>query len=276
MNSTFNKIVLILMLALTVMIVGCEADAFREAAREGTQEAMEEYLEEYPDGKYSDRARDVIEKMKLNKALNENTVEAYNRFLQQYPESEFYDEVKAQRDHVLKEISRNLSVEEMQEVIIRVKTTSGTFSFDLLPEAAPEHSRNIIYLSLINFYRNQRINLVAPGRMVQMGDPRGDGLGGPGYMIPMEENDLKQERGSVSMWHYPNEPDTAGSQFFITLVDMPGLDGKYTVFGKVTEGMDVLEKISESEVKGEKGRKSRTPLTPIYIENMEPVGLELN
>jgi cyclophilin family peptidyl-prolyl cis-trans isomerase len=87
---------------------------------------------------------------------------------------------------------------------------------------------------------------VQPGALVHGGDPKGDGSGGPGYTIKAEFNKQKHVRGAVAMARLV-APDTAGSQFYITLANAPELDGQYTVFGKVTSGMDVVDKIALSD-----------------------------
>jgi peptidylprolyl isomerase/peptidyl-prolyl cis-trans isomerase B (cyclophilin B) len=91
---------------------------------------------------------------------------------------------------------------------------------------------------------------VEKGLLIQGGDPNGDGRGGPGYTIKAEFNSQKHIAGTVAMARR-QEPDTAGSQFYICLVPLPSLDGKYTVFGQVIEGMDVVNKVQ----KGDKMKK---------------------
>ena len=92
------------------------------------------------------------------------------------------------------------------------------------------------------FYDGLVFHRVEPGFVVQGGDPKGDGTGGPGYKVKAEFNKQKHVRGVVAMAR-SNDPDSAGSQFYITLAPANFLDGKYTVFGKVTSGMDVVDKI---------------------------------
>ena len=105
--------------------------------------------------------------------------------------------------------------------------------------------KNFIYLVQRGFYDGLTFHRVLPGFMAQGGDPKGDGTGGPGYSIPCEcfqPNHRLHFRGSLSMAKSQN-PDTGGSQFFITFLPTRQLDGKHTVFGRVIGGMDVLAKI---------------------------------
>lgn len=125
----------------------------------------------------------------------------------------------------------------------------GTIKIELYPEVAPNTVKNFISLVNHNFYDGLIFHRVIPGFMIQGGDPLGSGMGGPGYSIKGEfsqnrfKNDLKHERGVISMAR-SMMPDSAGSQFFIMHQDAPHLDGAYAAFGKVTEGMDVVDRIA--------------------------------
>ncbi|MFP4016006.1 MAG: peptidylprolyl isomerase [Halanaerobiales bacterium] len=122
---------------------------------------------------------------------------------------------------------------------------------ELYPEIAPNTVRNFISLVEQDFYDGVIFHRVIPGFMIQGGDPEGTGMGGPGYSIPGEfsingfDNDLKHTRGVISMAR-SQHPDSAGSQFFIMHKDAPHLDGQYAAFGKVIEGMDVVDKIANT------------------------------
>lgn len=122
---------------------------------------------------------------------------------------------------------------------------------ELYPEKAPETVENFIKLANEGFYDGLIFHRVIPGFMIQGGCPDGTGMGGPGYTIKGEftangfKNDLKHERGVLSMARAMN-PDSAGSQFFIMTTTSPHLDGQYASFGRVTEGMDVADKIVNS------------------------------
>ncbi|GAB4336354.1 MAG: hypothetical protein Kow0037_17520 [Calditrichia bacterium] len=121
------------------------------------------------------------------------------------------------------------------------KTSKGEFVMELRPDKAPVTVANFLDLVRSGFYNNLTFHRVVPGFVVQGGDPRGDGWGGPGYTIPCEYNDLFYERGAVGMAHAGK--DTGGSQFFITHTPQPHLNGRHTLFGKVVSGMKVVDRL---------------------------------
>ena len=122
---------------------------------------------------------------------------------------------------------------------------------ELYPDTAPVSVNNFISLIKAKFYDGLIFHRVIKGFMIQGGDPEGTGMGGPGYSIRGEfkqngfDNDLKHTEGVLSMARSMH-PDSAGSQFFIMHKTSPHLDGAYAAFGKVTEGMDVVDKIAET------------------------------
>lgn len=137
--------------------------------------------------------------------------------------------------------------------IITITMENGdTMKAELYPDIAPESVNN--FLSLINshFYDGLIFHRVIRGFMIQGGCPEGSGMGGPGYSIKGEfsqngvENNLKHTRGVLSMARSMH-PDSAGSQFFIMHKDSPHLDGGYAAFGKITEGMDIVDKIAGTD-----------------------------
>ncbi len=125
----------------------------------------------------------------------------------------------------------------------------GTIKAELYPEIAPNTVNNFISLIKKGFYDGTIFHRTIEGFMIQGGDPTGTGMGGPGYSIKGEfsdngfKNDLKHSRGVLSMAR-SMMPDSAGSQFFIMHEDSPHLDGQYASFGKVLEGMDVVDSIA--------------------------------
>ena len=124
-----------------------------------------------------------------------------------------------------------------------IDTSKGTIQFELAVLDAPRTVANFILLARRNFFRGVQIHRVVPDFVVQDGDPRGDGEGGPGYTIRDEINQRPYLRGTVGMaldW-----ADTGGSQFFITHSPQPHLDGRYTVFGQVIAGMDVVDRLQQ-------------------------------
>lgn len=134
--------------------------------------------------------------------------------------------------------------------VITMKTTAGTITAELYPEVAPITVNNFISLINKGFYNGLIFHRVINGFMIQGGDPDGIGTGGPGYHIRGEfaqngyENNLKHTAGVLSMAR-SMMPNSAGSQFFIMHKDAPHLDGAYAAFGKIIEGMDVVNKIAE-------------------------------
>ncbi len=139
-----------------------------------------------------------------------------------------------------------------QNPIVTFTMTDGSvIKAELFPEIAPVSVNNFISLIQKNFYDGLIFHRVIKGFMIQGGDPNGTGTGDPGYCIPGEfaingfENNLKHTEGVLSMARSMH-PDSAGSQFFIMHRNAPHLDGSYAAFGKVIEGMDVVNKIAET------------------------------
>jgi peptidyl-prolyl cis-trans isomerase B (cyclophilin B) len=133
--------------------------------------------------------------------------------------------------------------------IVTITMESGdTIQVELQPDVAPNTVRNFISLVKKGLYNGSIFHRVIPGFMIQGGDPEGTGMGGPGYSIKGEfsqngfKNSLKHTRGVISMAR-AQDPDSAGSQFFIMVAAAPHLDGAYAAFGKVTSGMETADKI---------------------------------
>jgi len=118
----------------------------------------------------------------------------------------------------------------------------GEIKIDFFPDDAPKTVENFVTLAKKGFYDGVTFHRVEPGFVVQGGDPKGTGSGGPGYKIKAEFNKQQHVRGAVAMAR-TQDPDSAGSQFYIVLAPAHFLDGKYTVFGTVTSGMDVVDTI---------------------------------
>jgi cyclophilin family peptidyl-prolyl cis-trans isomerase len=127
-----------------------------------------------------------------------------------------------------------------------MQTNQGTIEIELFDEDAPKTVENFKKLARDGFYDGVIFHRVIPDFMIQGGDPTGTGSGGPGYQFEDEFNKNKVERGALAMANAG--PNTNGSQFFIVTADAcPWLDGKHTVFGRVTSGMDVADAISNLE-----------------------------
>ena len=130
-----------------------------------------------------------------------------------------------------------------------IETRLGNIELEFFPDNAPGHVKNFKTLARTGFYNGTLFHRVIPGFMIQGGDPNSKspdrsmhGMGGPGYSINAEFNKTKHDRGILSMAR-SQDPNSAGSQFFIVLKDAHFLDRKYTAFGRVTKGMDVADKI---------------------------------
>lgn len=123
-------------------------------------------------------------------------------------------------------------------------TTEGKMTFALDHKNAPEHVRNILYLTELGYYDDLSFHRIIPRFMAQGGFPLGRGNGNPGYGLKLEaKRDVKHEGAGVLSMARSRLPDSAGSQFFITFGSQPNLDGGYTVFGKITDGQEVLKKL---------------------------------
>ena len=131
---------------------------------------------------------------------------------------------------------------------VSIQTNRGTIELEMYPEHAPNTVNNFVFLAGEGFYDGVVFHRVINNFMVQCGDPTGTGRGGPGYKFACETagNPLRHERGVISMANAG--PNTNGSQFFITHVPTPHLDGNHTVFGRVTEGLDVVDAIEQGDV----------------------------
>ena len=128
-----------------------------------------------------------------------------------------------------------------------METSRGTIVLELYPEYAPKTVNNFVFLASQGFYDGVTFHRVINDFMIQGGDPTGSGRGGPGYRFEdeLKDNPLRHETGVISMANAG--PNTNGSQFFITHSPQPHLDGRHTVFGKVVDGMDVVNKIRQGD-----------------------------
>jgi peptidyl-prolyl cis-trans isomerase B (cyclophilin B) len=145
----------------------------------------------------------------------------------------------------------------------QMNTSLGAISIELFDEDAPETVANFRKLAGDGFYDGVIFHRIIPDFMIQGGDPDGTGMGGPGYTFKDEFNDHKVVRGALAMANAG--PNTNGSQFFIvTTQAAPWLDGKHTVFGEVTEGMDTVDAIE-----GVKTGAGDRPVDPPVIESIE-------
>lgn len=165
----------------------------------------------------------------------------------------------------------NLVIEGQKNPIVTIEMGSGKeIKIELYPKAAPNTVNNFISLIESGFYNGVIFHRIVPDFVIQGGDPTGTGMYGPGYTIKGEftangiENPVKHTRGIVSMAR-TQEPDSAGSQFFIVLADAENLDNQYAAFGKVISGMEEVDRIAAVETRNEK---------PIQEERMKKVTVE--
>ena len=140
-----------------------------------------------------------------------------------------------------------MQIDAKKSYVATMETNRGAMELELYPEFAPKTVNNFVFLSEQGFYDGISFHRVINDFMIQGGDPTGTGSGGPGYRFEDEVvgNPLKHETGVISMANAG--PNTNGSQFFITHSPQPHLNGKHTVFGKVTEGQDVIDAIRKGD-----------------------------
>ena len=154
--------------------------------------------------------------------------------------------------------------EAAKRPVANFETSMGNFKIELYSDLAPNTVKNFVDLANKNFYDGVIFHRVIDNFMIQGGDPTGTGMGGPGYQIPDEfGKGLKHDsKGILSMANAG--PDTGGSQFFITLVPTPWLDGHHAIFGHVVEGMEVVEKIGHTKT----DRRDR-PVEDVVIKSIK-------
>lgn len=147
-----------------------------------------------------------------------------------------------------------MQIDVSKSYVATLHTVKGDIVIELLPQAAPTTVNNFVFLARQHYYDGVTFHRVLPGFMAQGGDPAGTGTGGPGYFIPNEDSDLTFDGpGVVAMAN--SGRDRNGSQFFITYAAVPDLNGGYTIFGRVTSGMDVAQSLAPRD-------PSKTPNAP--------------
>ncbi|QDU84239.1 Putative peptidyl-prolyl cis-trans isomerase [Planctomycetes bacterium Pla163] len=154
---------------------------------------------------------------------------------------------------------------DLDNVRVTFATTEGPLTFEFLPGKAPGHVKNFVELAEKGFYDGTVFHRVIPGFMIQGGCPEGTGMGGPGYKIDAEFNDVPHERGVLSMAR-SQDPNSAGSQFFVCHGTASFLDGQYTAFGRLVEGDDTLDKIATA--KTQPGGEGSKPVAPVKVEKV--------
>ncbi len=163
----------------------------------------------------------------------------------------------------------------LAEEIGVIETTKGTIKIKFFPAVAPKHVENFKKLAGAGFYNGTTFHRVIPGFMIQGGDPNSkdddrsnDGTGGPGWSVDAEFNDISHKRGIVSMAR-SRDPNSAGSQFFICVAPAPFLDGQYTVWGEVIEGMDVVDMIVSEKRDRKDNPLKKQVMIKVYIEKTD-------
>jgi len=158
---------------------------------------------------------------------------------------------------------------EIHKQIGVIQTNMGDIKIKFYPDTAPKHVENFIKLAKSGFYDDTTFHRVIPDFVIQGGDPNSkdndrsnDGSGGPEYTIQAEFNDKPHLRGTLSMAR-GEDADSAGSQFFICLKELPDLDHNYTVFGEVISGMDIADKIAQV-----KTDENDNPIKPVIIKKI--------
>jgi dolichyl-diphosphooligosaccharide--protein glycosyltransferase len=170
----------------------------------------------------------------------------------------------------------NKPMSQYENKVAEVHTSAGEIDIRFYPDVAPNHVKNFIDLAEKGFYNGTKFHRVIPGFMIQGGDPNtvsGSpstwGTGGSGKNIAAEFNSVKHKRGIVSMAR-SSSPDSASSQFFIMVADAPSLDNQYSVFGQVTKGMDVADKIVGAPTGPMDRPNNPTTIDKIVIRDAKP------
>lgn len=149
-----------------------------------------------------------------------------------------------------------------------IETSHGTVSVELYPEDAPKTVNNFVSLAQEGFYDDTMFHRIVKGFVVQGGDPTGTGSGGPGYKFEDERIVKDYDKGTLAMAN--SGPNTNGSQFFIVLDDMQGrLPKNYTIFGKVTDGMDVVSRIGEVKVTNSPSGEPSQPVEKVELKSVK-------
>ncbi len=159
-----------------------------------------------------------------------------------------------------------MQIDQNKKYSAVLKTTAGDITIELNAKTTPITVNNFVFLAKNNFYDNTIFHRVIKGFMIQGGDPKGDGTGGPGYRFADESITGDYTRGTVAMANAG--PNTNGSQFFIMHADY-NLPKNYVIFGKVTSGIDVVDKIANAPVQMSPSGEDSQPVTPIKITAVE-------
>lgn len=175
-------------------------------------------------------------------------------------------------DPLLKKPVEQLTDQDIARMVAVVKTNYGSFKVELHPEWAPKACRAFVKLAETGFYYGLNFFEVRPRAWIATGDPTGNGEGGAGFNVEVEKSKGHNLRGAVGLY-YPStpipRPDLAGSQFYVLVSNQRWMDGRYSVFGKVMEGMSTVDRIDSVPVTPRSGApRPFTPLTPVIIQDL--------
>ncbi|MCL5025101.1 MAG: peptidylprolyl isomerase [Chloroflexi bacterium] len=160
-----------------------------------------------------------------------------------------------------------MTVDQNKQYTATIETNMGTMTAELYVKDAPKTVNNFVFLANEGFYNGVKFHRIIKGFMVQTGDPTGTGTGGPGYKFEDEKNGRNYERGTLAMAN--SGPNTNGSQFFIVHADLTSrLPKNYTIFGKLTGGLDVLDKIASVPVTASATGEPSVPTTDVHINKI--------
>ncbi len=239
------------------------------------------YLAKYPEGKYVEQTKEKLEKLTFERA--KESVFAVPDYVNTYPEGKYINDKiileglkefetltekldSFQIDDILANVAATPAEPVKNNEYALIETRFGAMKMKFLPEKAPNHCANFKRLANSGYYDGVKFHRVIPGFMIQGGDINSrdgnratDGMGGPGYTIDQEFNDVSHVTGIVSMARTP-DPNSAGSQFFICDGSPTFLDNQYTVFGEIIDGKPIIAQIANVP------RDSNdNPLEPIYM-----------
>ncbi|PIZ63551.1 peptidylprolyl isomerase [Candidatus Roizmanbacteria bacterium CG_4_10_14_0_2_um_filter_39_13] len=160
-----------------------------------------------------------------------------------------------------------MTIDEKKDYSAVLTTTAGEITIEFTTKETPITVNNFVTLSRDKFYDNTIFHRVIKGFMIQGGDPKGNGTGGPGFKFDDEEFSGSYDRGTVAMAN--SGPNTNGSQFFIMHESSQSLPPNYVIFGKVTEGLDVVDAIATAQVTTGPSGEPSTPIQPVKITSVE-------
>jgi cyclophilin family peptidyl-prolyl cis-trans isomerase len=251
-----------------LLVTGCERRAWDRTAEAATVAAYQQYLKDYPEGKHVDDAWSRIEQLRLQQAQRQNTLAAYEAYLQEFPHGQLHSFAVDLMLRLTDPQVRALTPDELDRLSAEIETSQGAIRFRFFGRDAPETCRNFIKLARAHFYDGLLFHRVLSGQLIQAGAPQANPSAGPGYTIKPELNGHPHVRGAVAM-HHDRYPDSAGSQFYICLADLPERNDQYTVFGQVTEGIEVVEAIGRFKTNGPEGQPfPDRPLEDLIIQRV--------